>query len=179
MAGGRGREVWAPHRGASTVAGTLVPDPSKVQDAVKRTSPLALVSVVLVALVALLSGCGGEDNAPNAPTMLTGSWKLETLNGAPADTTVTSTLTMAEGKANGNAGVNQFNGSYDAPSDGVLTFGTLATTMMVGPDNANTQEQDFLKALADTKKFTTEDGALVLMDDSEAKLAVLKAAGNG
>ena len=75
--------------------------------------------------------------------------------------------------------MNTFNGSYAAPSDGVLTFGPLASTMMAGPDNAMKQEQDFLKALADTKKFTTEDGALVLMDDSEAKLAVLKAAGNG
>jgi heat shock protein HslJ len=150
-----------------------------VQDAVKRTKPLALVAAILVAFVALLSGCGGEDNAPNAPTMLQGSWKLETLNGSPADAAVSSTLSMNNGQATGNAGVNTFNGSYDAPSDGVLTFGPLATTMMAGPDNAMQQESAFLKALADTKKFTTEDGALVLMDDSEAKLAVLKAAGNG
>ena len=86
---------------------------------------------------------------------------------------------MNEGTATGNAGVNTFNGSYDAPSDGVLTFGPLATTMMAGPDNAMKQESAFLKALADTKKFTTDDGALVLMDDSEAKLAVLSPAGNG
>ncbi|MFL6165422.1 MAG: META domain-containing protein [Ornithinibacter sp.] len=144
----------------------------------KRTKPLALVAA-LVALVALLSGCGGGDKAPNAPTMLEGSWTLLTLNGAAADGNVPSTLTMNEGKANGNAGINQFNGSYDAPSDGVLTFGALATTMMAGPDNAMKQEQAFLKALADTKKFTTEDGGLVLMDGSDAKLAVLKAAGNG
>jgi heat shock protein HslJ len=145
---------------------------------VKR-SPVALVATVLVALVALLSGCGGDDNAPNAPTMLQGTWKLETLNGAKSDPAVVSTLTMNDGTANGNAGVNTFNGSYSAPSDGVLTFGPLATTMMAGPDNAMKQEQDFLKALADTKKFTTEDGALVLMDDAETKLAVLKAGGNG
>lgn len=144
----------------------------------KRT-PIALLATVLIAVVALLSACGGNDEVPNAPTMLEGSWKLETLNGAPADPAVASTLTMNDGKANGNAGVNQFNGDYNAPSNGVLTFGTLATTMMAGPDNAMKQEQDFLKALADTKKFTTEDGALVLMDDSETKLAVLKPAGNG
>ncbi len=145
----------------------------------KRTKPLALMAAVLVALVSLLSGCGGADNAPNAPTMLEGSWTLVTLNGAAADAAVASSLTMNEGTANGNAGVNTFNGSYDAPSDGVLTFGALATTMMAGPDNAMKQEQDFLKALADTKKFTTEDGGLVLMDGSDAKLAVLEAAGNG
>ena len=145
----------------------------------KRTKPLALMAAVLVAVVALLSGCGGADNAPNAPTMLEGSWTLVTLNGAAADASVPSSLTMNEGKANGNAGINTFNGSYDAPSDGVLTFGALATTMMAGPDNAMQQEQAFLKALADTKKFTTEDGGLVLMDGSDAKLAVLKAAGNG
>lgn len=144
-----------------------------------KRSPVALVATVLVALVALLSGCGGDDDAPNAPTMLQGTWKLETLNGAKSDPAVVSTLTMDDGTANGNAGVNTFNGSYSAPSDGVLTFGTLATTMMAGPDNAMQQEQAFLKALADTKKFTTEDGALVLMDDAETKLAVLAAGGNG
>jgi heat shock protein HslJ len=153
--------------------------PWKVQDAVKRTKPLALVAVVLVALVALLSGCGGEDNAPNAPTMVQGSWKLETLNGAAADAAVPTTLSMNEGKATGNAGVNTFNGGYSAPSDGVLTFSQIASTMMAGPDNAMQQEQAFLKALDDTEKFTTEDGALVLMDGSDTKLAVLKAAGNG
>ena len=141
--------------------------------------PLALVAALLVALVASLSACGGNDEAPNAPTMLQGSWQLETLNGAAADTAVTSSLSMNEGKATGNAGVNQFNGDYDAPSDGELTFSTLATTMMAGPDNATQQEQAFLKALADTEKFTTEDGDLVLMDGSETKLAVLGAAGNG
>ncbi len=150
-----------------------------MQDAVKRTKPLALVAAVLVALAALLSGCGGNDEVPNAPTMLEGSWTLVTLNGAAADAAVESSLTMNQGKANGNAGVNTFNGSYDAPSDGVLTFGALATTMMAGPDNAMKQEQAFLQALADTKKFTTEDGGLVLMDDSENRLAVFKAAGNG
>ena len=60
----------------------------------KRTKPLALVAAILVALVALLSACGGEDNAPNAPTMLQGSWKLETLNGAAADPAVPSTLSF-------------------------------------------------------------------------------------
>jgi heat shock protein HslJ len=165
-------------RPGSTVAASP-PTPWKVQDSVKRTKPLALVAAILVALVALLSGCGGDDNAPNAPTMVEGSWKLVTLNGAAADAAVPTTLSMTDGKASGNAGINQFNGSYDAPSDGVLTFGPLASTQMAGPDNAMKQESDFLAALAATKKFTTEDGALVLMDDSEKKLAVLKAGGNG
>lgn len=145
----------------------------------KRSKPLTLVALVVVALVALLSGCGGEDNAPNAPTMLQGSWKLETLGGSAADPAVPSTLSFDEGKVTGNAGVNTFNGDYDAPSDGELTIGPLASTMMAGPDNAMQQEAAFLEALNDTRAFTTEDGALILMDDSEAKLAVLKAAGNG
>lgn len=165
-------------RWGSTVP-AVTPTPWKEQDAVKRTKPLALVAAILVALVALVSGCGGNDDAVNAPTMLEGSWTLVTLNGAAADAAVPSTLSMNEGTATGNAGVNTFNGSYDAPSDGVLTFGTLATTMMAGPDNAMQQESAFLKALADTRKFTTDDGALVLMDDSETKLAVLSPAGNG
>jgi len=146
---------------------------------VKRTSPITLFAAVLVALVALLSGCGDTDTSADAPTQLEGSWQLETLGGAKTDPAVVSQLNMNEGKASGNAGVNTFTGSYEAPQDGRVTFGPLATTMMAGPDAAMQQEQAFLKALAETKKFTTEDGALVLMDDSEGRLAVLKAAGNG
>ena len=145
----------------------------------RRTSPIALFATVLVALVTLLSGCGGTDDSADAPTQLEGSWTLETLGGAKSDPAVVSQLNMNEGKASGNAGVNTFTGSYEAPEDGTLTFGPLATTMMAGPDAAMQQEQAFLKALADTRKFTTEDGGLVLMDDSENRLAVLKAAGNG
>ena len=118
--------------------------PWKVQDAVKRTKPLALVAAVLVALVAMLSGCAGEDNAPDAPTMVEGSWNLVTLNGAAADPAVPTTLSLNEGKATGNAGVNTYNGGYSAPSDGVLTFSQIASTMMAGPDNAMKLEQDFL-----------------------------------
>jgi len=146
---------------------------------VRRTSPIALFATVLVALVTLLSGCGDTDDSANAPTQLEGSWTLETLGGAKSDPAVVSQLNMNEGKASGNAGVNTFTGSYEAPEDGTLTFGPLATTMMAGPDAAMQQEQAFLKALADTKKFTTEDGALVLMDGDDNKLAVLTAAGNG
>ncbi len=145
----------------------------------RRTSPIALFATVLVALVTLLSGCGGTDDNADAPTELEGSWTLETLGGAKSDPAVVTQLNMNEGKASGNAGVNTFTGSYQAPEDGALTFGPLATTMMAGPDAAMQQEQAFLKALADTKTFTTEDGALVLMDADGNKLAVLKAAGNG
>ena len=145
----------------------------------KRTSRMTLFAAVVVALVTLLSGCGDSDDSADAPTQLEGSWKLETLGGAKTDPAVVSELNMNEGKASGNSGVNTFTGSYEAPDDGTLTFGPLATTMMAGPDAAMQQEQAFLKALADTRKFTTEDGGLVLMDDSENRLAVLKAAGNG
>ena len=145
----------------------------------RRTSPIALFATVLVALVTLLSGCGGTDDNADAPTELEGSWTLETLGGAKSDPAVVTQLNMNEGKASGNAGVNTFTGSYEAPEDGTLTFGPLATTMMAGPDAAMQQEQAFLKALADTKTFTTEDGALVLMDADDTKLAVLTAAGNG
>ena len=145
----------------------------------KRIKPLALVAAVLVALVALVSGCGGNDEAVNSPAMVEGTWNLVTLHGSAADATVPTTMSLNEGQATGNAGVNTFNGPYKAPSDGVLTFGTLASTMMAGPENAMKQEQDFLKALADTKKFTTDNGNLVLMDDNETKLAAFKPAGNG
>ena len=170
---GRSAEQYRPsHRRAS-------PSAVKVQDAVKRTSPTAVVATLLVALVTLLSGCGAGGEGADAPGALEGSWTLDVVGGASADPAVASTLTMEDGSASGNAGVNTFNGSYDAPDDGVLTFGPLATTMMAGPDNAMQQEQAFLQALAATTTFTTKDSTLELMDEGGKTLAVLERAGEG
>lgn len=143
----------------------------------KRTHPIALFAAALVALTTLLSGCGSSDDGASAPSMLEGSWMLDVLGGASVDPAVDSQLNMNGGKASGNSGVNTFTGSYEAPEDGVLTFGPLATTMMAGPDNAMQQEQAFLKALADTRTFTTKDSTLELMDDGGKTLAVLKLTG--
>ena len=48
---------------------------------------------------------------------------------------------------------------------------------IAGPDDAMQQEQAFLKALADTRTFTTKDATLELMDDGGKTLAVLKLTG--
>ena len=144
----------------------------------KRTHPTPVLAALLLVLVTVLSGCGSGEDGPNSPTMLEGSWLLDVLHGSSVDPAVDSQLTMdGAGTASGNAGVNTFNGSYDAPDDGVLTFGALATTMMAGPDNAMQQEQAFLKALADTGKFSVDDRSLTLMDEGGKTLAVLKLTG--
>jgi heat shock protein HslJ len=63
-----------------------------------------------------------------------------------------------EGRLHGCAGVNRVMGSYTV-SDGVLTCGQVAMTMMAGPPEAMAYEQAFVAALAGPLEIVdTHDG---------------------
>lgn len=91
------------------------------------------------------------------------SW---TLTGGPfPDTDLTAagiTLDFAGGKASGSSGVNRYNGSFTSTTDGSLQFGTLASTLMAGPDAAMKLEQAYLTALQQTFGYTLDGGTLTL-----------------
>ena len=119
----------------------------------------------MVAVMTALSACGGS-SASTDSSELDGSWVLESLGGVsdltPADPSVTSTLTLEDGKASGAGGVNTFRGTYESPADGELSFSPLASTRMAGPEAAMTQEAAFLKALDETARFELDGDRLVL-----------------
>ncbi len=77
------------------------------------------------------------------------------------DTTITLTF-GADGKVNGNAGCNVFNGSYAV--DGVgLQFGAgFATTKMACPPPVMDQEQEFLAALAAATTYERNGNVLII-----------------
>lgn len=136
--------------------------------------------LVVAATVVVLTGCGGSGPANADSSKLDGSWQLESLGGVsdliPADPDVTSTLTLAEGTASGSGGVNTFRGGYESPADGELTFTPLASTRMAGPENAMQQEAEFLAALEDTRRFEFDGERLVLGNEGNDTLAVLRPA---
>ena len=141
----------------------------------KATRPAGMLAVILATLITVLSGCGSSDGSATDPASLDGTWVLQSFGDSDeADPTVVSELTLADGDANGSAGVNTFQGTYDAGDDGALTFSPLASTMMAGPDNAMAQEMQFLAALDKTESFALDGDNLVLSDGSDTTLAVLQ-----
>jgi len=123
-----------------------------------------------------LTACGNDHESRDVAA-LEGTWVLVEFDEADidADPTVETTLDLAEGRATGNAGVNTFNGSYEA-EDGKISFGPLATTKKTGEENAMRQEQRFLEALDDVENFEydSEDDELELKDRRDETLLVLR-----
>ena len=61
----------------------------------------------------------------------------------------------------GTSGVNRYSGSF-VIKDGSITFGTLACTMMAGPDETMAQEQTFIEIVAVPLKIEANDQGLLL-----------------
>jgi heat shock protein HslJ len=89
-----------------------------------------------------------------------------TVDGAPVnlvpDTAVT--LQFADGQASGNAGCNNYSGSYT--TDGTaLTFGLLISTQMFCmPEEVMNQEDAYLAALGNVQQHSMAEGQLLLHD---------------
>lgn len=140
--------------------------------------PPSLALVILTSLALAAAGCGsGSDGAVTDPAALQGTWVAESFSGTddltPADPEVTTELTLDDGQATGTGGVNRFTTSYEATDDGSISFGMVASTRMAGPDNAMSQEAEFLTALESAEGFEINDGKLVLTDAGDNTLVVL------
>jgi heat shock protein HslJ len=110
-----------------------------------------------------------------APLALIGTaWSLSTIgSGDAVSSTITGTsasLTLTEdGSASGSAGCNTFHGAYTVDGD-QLSFGPLATTRMMCPDNVMAQETAGLEGLGATASFTIDGDQLSLLDEGGALL---------
>ncbi len=107
--------------------------------------------------------------APGSPELLKGttwSWEKTVMND---DTVVTPKkadvflVTLDEdGTVKGKTDCNNFSGSYQIGSDGVITFGPLASTKMFCE---NSQEADFVGPISKVKNYsldTSGNGKLLL-----------------
>ncbi len=92
---------------------------------------------------------------------------------SPADRSVATELTLAAGRATGSGGVNRFRTTFAATGQCGISFGPVASTRMAGPDNAMTQESEFLAALTAATRFEITEGHLVLSDVDDNTLVDL------
>jgi heat shock protein HslJ len=118
-----------------------------------------------------------------APDLTGSTWQLISFNdgkgGMESNLTAENiTITFGEdGQVSGNAGCNDFSGSYQIDGNR-LTFGELATTrkMCAKPEGVMETEQAFLKNLSDAATFEVVGDALTLYGQDGGKLLVFQPA---
>lgn len=112
-------------------------------------------------LVMMLAACSGEQ----VPAFKTGSYKLvDSLNDVP------TTINFAEDGHFSGKVVNNMMGSYKLEKDNAISFSPVATTMMMGPQEAMEAEQNFLQILPKIKSYKMQGNYLVLITDNGGEL---------
>jgi len=152
---------------------------------------LKLMSVLMLAGVAMVlvacassdkSTSGGGSGSGTGITMdaIKGDWPLTHIRGEainlPADARGPYITFDPEGRVSGLSGVNRFMGAFDKSklSEGKLTFGPLAMTMMAGPEPLMQMESQFGAAADQVRRVRLEGKELFLTDDSGAELLRFK-----
>lgn len=113
-------------------------------------------AVLAVVLGTLLAACGQDSETD--PENLNGTWVLvEFQDGTASDPLIETVMTLKDGRASGNAGVNDFKGSYTAKDDGSISFEDISPEKSAGPQAATDQEGRFLDSLAKVAAFEVDE----------------------
>ena len=80
-----------------------------------------------------------------------------------ADTEITATFHSAEGKIEGSAGCNNYNGSYQLQGDELSVPGPIAVTMQSCGEQTDQQEFTYLRALEAAENYTIDDSQLTVV----------------
>lgn len=127
----------------------------------------------LFASALLVSACVPPEGPGYEPVSLAGTqWQLRELPGAMVAGEAWIGFEPG-GQAGGNAGCNQFGGTYIRQGDD-LAFNNLNATMMACVDQARMQtERAFIQALQATREATGSESLLELRDAQGRVLATL------
>lgn len=109
-------------------------------------------------------GCGGRQLPPES--LNDTDWTVVMIEQMPILPNVPPSLRFASGRVSGNAGCNNFTGSYTV-NGGTINFGPIAATKMACGEKEMTQEAKLLSVLK-SKVSTryTVDGDLILTNES-------------
>lgn len=114
-----------------------------------------------------LSACTPAGETPSLE-LNDSHWVLEQINGQAVIADTLPTLAFNEDqKVTGNASCNNFFGNYSLDGN-KLSFGPLGSTEMFCalPDGLMDQESAYLAAIESTTGYRSEEGKLLLVDDS-------------
>lgn len=108
-----------------------------------------------------LAACG---QAPQDPAALRGANFVTNAAG----TDITLSFAADQMRVNGRV-VNIYNGTYTADGD-KISFGPFASTMMMGPADAMTTEQEYFKFMSTVQTYRLKDGKLTLKNGDGIEL---------
>lgn len=119
------------------------------------------MKIFTTVLLMLLAACSSEQTS----TFKTGSYKLvDSLNDIP------TTVNFAEDGHFSGKVVNNMMGSYKLEKGNAISFSPIATTMMMGPQEAMEAEQNFLQILPRVKSYKMQGDYLVLITDNGGEI---------
>lgn len=131
-------------------------------------------TLLFLALAALfsLTACSAT------PPAFTGEWRIVSYGPEgsliPAVAGVdTSVNFQADGKINGNAGCNQFFGTYTVDGE-TIEFSAIGSTMMACLDGRMEQEQGVLAVLSGEASYALSGNSLIITSAEGALLVVLE-----
>jgi putative lipoprotein len=114
------------------------------------------------------AGAGGGSGDPAA--LIGPTWVAEDIHGRGVIDNLQSHITfMADGRAHGSGGCNNFTGGYRLEG-AVLELGPLAGTRKACPPAIMNQEAAFYEALGETRGYRFENGLLFLLDAGGAEV---------
>jgi heat shock protein HslJ len=132
------------------------------------------------------ASCAGDRAEPpssqaqdDVAALAIGEWSLRAIRGEAPDPSAgprPPTMTIAEdGRVGGFAGVNQWGSTLDLDALGRAEFSLEPpfSTLMAGPPQAMRLEQQFLGAIGEARRVSTDElrnGRLVLLDASGAEV---------
>jgi heat shock protein HslJ len=129
--------------------------------------------MLVVGLVAglLTAGCQATNpKSEEAPNLAGTTWLAEDIDGRGVIDDLQSTLGFETNEqVFGMAGCNRFFGSVTVDG-GSISFGPLASTRMACPPAIMDQEDRFLKALANARRFERKEDLLLFFGDGPAPL---------
>ena len=136
-------------------------------------------SYALCALLLGAASCGGNTTAPCTEPLGDTAWKLTEMEAIPAEAidlqpeAFSFTFDSADTMVYGLAACNRFFGKYEGGTDGVLRFGALGSTRMLGPGEE--YEQPFYQMLDAVDRYEVCDGQLIFYGGDQV-LATFRAA---
>jgi heat shock protein HslJ len=133
-------------------------------------NPIRAFAVVLLAAPLLVACSTMNANTP-PPALDQTAWVLSSLPGRAPIAAVVPSLRFEGGRVAGSDGCNRIVGPFTADG-GRLSFPpTMAVTRMACPEPVQQVATAFGQALAKTRAYRIDAGALVLVDDAGAVLA--------
>jgi heat shock protein HslJ len=130
----------------------------------RRSRPVAgLALLAITASAAACSQAGVSSPSVGVRTLANTAWLVTSIDGQSVDPDTPPTLVFDDaGRVSGTGGCNQYNGPY-TQDGGSLTFGNLASTLMLCEGELGRQETAFLAAIAGTRTWqVTPEGDLEL-----------------